>query len=199
MTIVFLDFETTDLDVDRTLLLEVGCVAVTAELNPLTTYHRLIWSDPETTVQRMGDYVRNMHETSGLTRDRELADMRPGGLADIVDLIAELTTWLDDLVNGPDDDLVLAGSGVAEFDRPIMRRLMPSVERRFHYRTLDVGLLRRMLPLIDLGDIADEMHAAGERNDAPHRALQDATSSYHQLLAARDLGIEIRRRWADTL
>ena len=206
MTIVFLDLETTGLNLDDDLILEIGAVAVDPGLDIISDFHTLVWHDMPKVAKAMDDYVFDMHSTSGLLDELALAARRlleqgvfprdVFGPTHVNDLLCE---WLDSLPMGPDDELILAGSGVSEFDRPLLRRDFPRAEAKFHYRTWELGALRRLLPVINLPDIADEMHTAAEKNPAPHRALTDAANSLNQLRAARELGIEIHRRWTDTL
>jgi len=72
--------------------------------------------------------------------------------------------------------IYLAGSGVAEFDRPIVRRLMPELDTLFHYRAIDLGVMRRTLTFAGLQ--LPDRHPFG---DPAHRALADVHQSAAQL------------------
>jgi oligoribonuclease (3'-5' exoribonuclease) len=67
--------------------------------------------------------------------------------------------------------LLLAGSGVAHFDRRFIRAQMPRLDLALHYAALDVGALRRMLQLVDREDLVPKLAA---KDLKPHRGLDDA-------------------------
>lgn len=95
--------------------------------------------------------------------------------------IADALDRINDLINKhvPEGESVyMVGSGVENFDRPIVASLNPSLNDRLHYRSLDVAGIRRLSYLVP---------ADGDWSDAPlwtevqHRALGDSIQSLRQL------------------
>lgn len=159
---VWLDLETTGTDEHLDPILEVGIVITDDELNELDDRSYIIkpldgWQS------RLNDYVRDMHTRNGL-----LADVETYG-----EPIAEVEEYLELALShhGKKHDFILAGSGVAHFDRRFLEAQMPEFTKWLKYYCIDVGVMRRVLCLCGREDLLIEKQ---EKN---HRALDDAL--YH--------------------
>ena len=167
----WLDLETTGTDERTGHILEVGIVLSKAK-PPFEEVIAGSWIvDPSVDDPRwrstMGDFVTNMHTENGLLADLEAMERRPSEAT----IEQEILAWLK-LCAGS-DPLLLAGSGVAHFDRRWIRHRMPKLEERFDYVIMDVGVIRRAVDL-SMGGHRRAPSFGGQTDGTPHRALDDA-------------------------
>lgn len=170
-----LDLETTGSDENADPILEIGFVVVDADLSTITVKTRLIKPSLDVSVlkEKCAPVVRDMHTVNGLWDDLVSADVA-GELLPLPDVEDECVGFLQGL--GKKHDFVLAGSGVAHFDRRFLKAQMPRFEKWFRYYCIDVGILRRTLR--DIVGRPDLLMA--EENKA-HRALDDAKQHLREL------------------
>ncbi len=156
--LAWLDIETTGLDPEEHLVLEIGVIVTDADLREIWREHVVRPIDPNTAVGFMDHTVREMHERNGLLDDLreafEQARSAHGGHSSDYNRFGPLPArqaWLDPVVDGlrrflseDGKPLPMAGAGVAHFDRPFLRVEAPGVERCFHYRCVDVSTLREL-------------------------------------------------------
>lgn len=157
---VVIDTETTGLDTSSVYLLEVGIVLADADLQVIDTFDTLVTHKGllremhrlEAVVDRTAadldlldkDEIENarwvvaQHKMSGLW-DRALAGIERQILPDPAQVSKLALEFLakHDALGKP-----MVGSNVANFDRPILRRMLPSLEKAFHYRNMDVSSLK---------------------------------------------------------
>jgi oligoribonuclease len=162
--LAWVDIETTGLDPLNDHLLEVGCVITEPDLTivsemgcVITSYRRVL--PPE---------VRAMHEANGL-----LEECRGGWSIEEDSASAALGSFLSE---HRAEGSPMCGSTV-HFDRSFLRRYMPMLEMKFHYRNIDVSsvkeLVNRWRP-----DIAEHLPVPAKK----HRAIPDL---YDTLAEAR--------------
>lgn len=164
---LWLDLETTGTDENEDLILEVGVVLTDMDLNVLGEYGTPISPDGTADLalfvltHKDDDYVLNMHTENGLIDAiAEASVERRKAEADILDLLG---------VHGVKKKrCVLAGSGVAHFDRRFLAVGMPELNAHLAYPTFDIGVIRRAESYWAPGWLAT---VNGEK---PHRALDDA-------------------------
>lgn len=167
--ILWLDLETTDLDVHRCQVLEVGCVLTKGFADGLEVvgeFSSPVWPlFGEAALEEMPEPVREMHRASGLW-DQCLFD--DALTTDAVE--AEWLRWLlrHDLTVGHIGSVVVGGSGVDRFDIPIIERVWPTVASLFHWRRLDVSAMKLLVNELDRSELLPKQ--AGQA----HRALADA-------------------------
>jgi oligoribonuclease len=170
--LVWVDTETTGLDFDHDLLLEVGMVITTDDLEVIDSRYYVI-KTPRWKLRRMIPFVRDMHTKSGLL---EVLRMKA---VPVPMRLAELE-FIDFMVQH-EAPLVatMAGSSV-HFDRRFLDKFMPDLAVRFGYRILDVSSIRevvkRWLPHVHKAYM-DSVRG----NDAKHRTLDDCFDSIAQL------------------
>jgi oligoribonuclease len=170
--LVWIDCEMTGLDLAADALVEVAALVTDFDLNVLGDGIDLLIKPPAAALEQMGDYVRTMHETSGLLTELEqgltLAEAEQQVLAYVR---AEC---------GQQSRPPLAGNTVAT-DRSFLARDMPTLESFLHYRIVDVSsikeLSRRWFP---------RAYYAAPAKRGNHRALADIQESIEELRYYRD-------------
>ncbi len=170
--LVWIDCEMTGLDLNADALIEVAALVTDFDLNIIGEGIDLVIKPPAEALTQMGDYVRTMHETSGLIH--ELAD----GIS-MVDAEAQVLAYIRE--HCPDGSRPpLAGNTVAT-DRAFLARDMPTLEAFLHYRIVDVSsikeLSRRWFP---------KAWFAAPEKQGNHRALADIQESIEELRYYRD-------------
>jgi oligoribonuclease len=164
--LVWIDLEMTGLDTDRDGILEIATVVTDGQLNVLAEGPELAIAHPLSVLEAMDDWNRNQHGKSGLWR-RVLEEGVP--LADAeARTLAFLQQWV------PARASPMCGNSICQ-DRRFLHRLMPALERHFHYRNLDVSTLkelaRRWAPQV----------LAGVSKESAHTALSDVRDSIDEL------------------
>jgi len=165
--IVWIDCEMTGLDIVADALVEVAAVVTDSELNVLGEGVDVVISPPPASIEQMGDFVRDMHTSSGLL------ETLAGGttLADAEEIVlAYIREWVPDAGKAP-----LAGNSIGT-DKSFLERDMPGLVGHLHYRVIDVSsikeLARRWYPRV--------YFASPEKNGG-HRALADILESIDEL------------------
>ena len=157
----------TGLDYVSDALIEIACVVTDFDLNPLGEGVDLVIKPPAEAVEQMVDFVRSMHEKSGLLTELDsgitLADAEQQVLAYLREHCAEGS-------RPP-----LAGNTVAT-DRAFISRDMADLDAFLHYRIVDVSSLkelsRRWYPRV---------YYASPAKRGNHRALADIQESIEEL------------------
>ena len=164
--LIWIDLEMTGLDTDRDGILEIATVVTDGDLNVLAEGPECAIAHPLATLEAMDDWNRTQHGKSGLWR-RVLEE----GVA-LADAEARTLDFLREWV--PAGASPMCGNSICQ-DRRFLHRLMPTLERHFHYRNLDVStvkeLARRWSPEV----------LAGVRKASAHTALSDVRDSIEEL------------------
>ena len=170
--LVWIDCEMTGLDLGADALVEVAALVTDFELNVLGEGIDVIIKPTQEALDQMVDFVRSMHEKSGLL------DELDGGttLADAEDrVLAYIKEHCADGSRPP-----LAGNTVAT-DRAYLARDMPALESFLHYRIVDVSsikeLSRRWFP---------RAYFSAPTKRGNHRALADIQESIEELRYYRE-------------
>lgn len=163
---IWIDLEMTGLDTDHDRILEIATIVTDAQLNVLAEGPELAIAQSLDTLEAMDDWNRNQHTRSGLWR-RSLEE--GVGLAEAEARTLEfLSQWVSPR-RSP-----MCGNSICQ-DRRFLHRLMPRLEKYFHYRNLDVSTLkelaRRWAPQV----------LEGVRKQASHTALSDVRDSIEEL------------------
>ncbi|WP_110206143.1 oligoribonuclease [Nocardioides daejeonensis] len=170
--LVWIDCEMTGLDLGADALIEVAALVTDFELNVLGDGVDLIIKPPVEALEQMGDFVREMHISSGL-----LTELEEGiTLAEAEEqVLAYIRTHCPDGSRPP-----LAGNTVAT-DRSFLARDMPELESFLHYRIVDVSsikeLSRRWYP---------RAYFQSPEKRGNHRALADIQESIEELRYYRE-------------
>jgi len=170
--LVWIDCEMTGLDTVNDALIEVACLVTDAELNVLGDGVSVVIRPTDAARDAMGDFVRNMHTTSGLLDDLD------GGLT-MEDAQALLIDYVRQYVPVA-GKAPLAGNTVG-MDKMFLERDMPDLMAHLHYRVVDVSslkeLVRRWYPRVFFNAPA---------KTGGHRALGDIEDSIRELRYYRE-------------
>ena len=164
--LIWIDLEMTGLDTDRDGILEIATVVTDGDLNVLADGPEFAIAHPLSALEAMDDWNRTQHGKSGLWR-RVLEE----GVA-LAEAEARTLDFLREWV--PAGASPMCGNSICQ-DRRFLHRLMPALERHFHYRNMDVStikeLARRWSPEV----------LAGVRKTSAHTALSDVRDSIAEL------------------
>ena len=170
--LVWIDCEMTGLDLGADALIEVAALVTDFDLNVLGDGVDIVIKPPAEALSQMGDFVREMHEKSGLARELDHG-VSLGEAEERV--LAYVRKHCPEGSRPP-----LAGNTVAT-DRAFLARDMPTLESFLHYRLVDVStikeLSRRWFPRA-------YFQAPAKRGN--HRALADIQESIEELRYYRE-------------
>ncbi|TFD34348.1 oligoribonuclease [Cryobacterium sp. TMT1-19] len=165
--LVWIDCEMTGLDIDSDELVEIAVVITDYDLNIIDPGLDLIIKPNQASLENMNDFVRNMHESSGLINEI------PNGIS-----AAEAETLVLEYVLQfipAEQKAPLAGNSIGT-DRAFLMKYMPRLDAQLHYRNVDVSsikeLARRWYPRVYFNAPA---------KDGGHRALADILESIREL------------------
>ncbi|MFO1507898.1 MAG: oligoribonuclease [Lysobacterales bacterium] len=164
--LVWIDLEMTGLDPDSDSILEIATVVTDRELEILAVGPELAVHHDEQRLAAMDEWNRHQHAKSGLWQRVLASDV------DLAGAEAATLAFLDEwAVAGRSP---ICGNSICQ-DRRFLHRLMPRLERFFHYRNLDVSTLKELARRWAPGILA------GIEKDARHTALSDVRDSIAEL------------------
>jgi oligoribonuclease len=153
--LIWIDLEMTGLDPDNDSILEIATIVTDKDLTFLAEGPEFAIGHPLERLEAMDDWNRNQHRKSGLWQrvlDSEVDIATAEALT--VEFLAQ---WV------PPGKSPMCGNSICQ-DRRFLHRLMPRLERYFHYRNLDVStikeLARRWAPEVSRGFSKDSAHTA---------------------------------------
>ena len=170
--IVWMDCEMTGLDLEHDELVEVAALVTDSELNVVGEGIDVIIRPSAAALEQMGDFVRTMHQSSGLLAELD------GGLT-LAEAEERVLDHIREHVNEP-RRAPLAGNSIGT-DRAFLAVGMPTLEAYVHYRNVDVSsvkeLARRWFP---------RSYYAAPAKNGNHRALADVQESIEELRYYRE-------------
>jgi oligoribonuclease len=165
--LVWIDCEMTGLSLETDALVEIAVLVTDSELNIIGEGVDLVIHATDGQLERMSDFVRNMHTSSGLI------NQIPEGI-EVEEAEKQILAYLESagVVAGKSP---LAGNSVS-VDRNFIARDMKVLADFLHYRTIDVStikeLSRRWYP---------KAYFAAPAKTGNHRALGDIRDSIDEL------------------
>nr|WP_318278969.1 oligoribonuclease [Agrococcus baldri] len=165
--IVWIDCEMTGLDPTVDELVEIAVVVTDFELEVLDPGLDVVIRPSDEALAQMGDFVRQMHATSGL--DLEI----PHGVS-LADAELQVLEYVQRFV--PLERSAPVGGNTIGTDRMFLARYMPALDGFLHYRSIDVSsvkeLSRRWFP---------RAYFQSPEKAGGHRALADILESIREL------------------
>lgn len=169
--LIWIDLEMTGLMPDTDQIIEIATVLTDNNLNVIAEGPDLVIQQPEAVLARMDSWNQRQHGGSGL-----LARVRSSRMT-VTE--AERQTLLFLSTHVPPGASPMCGNGICQ-DRRFLARLMPELEKFFHYRNLDVSTLkelaRRWMPAM----------ASGHNKESAHLARADIYESISELRYYRE-------------
>ena len=163
--LIWIDLEMTGLDTDHDLIIEIATIVTDSELKILAEGPALALHQPEAVLGQMDEWNTRQHGQSGLL-ERVRASRCDAPEAERLTL-----AFLEKFVAAGQSPM--CGNSICQ-DRRFLHRLMPRLERYFHYRNLDVStvkeLSRRWAPKLPAFD-----------KQSAHLALADIRDSINEL------------------
>ncbi|WP_120336773.1 oligoribonuclease [Cryobacterium soli] len=165
--LVWIDCEMTGLDINSDELVEIAVVVTDFDLNILDPGLDIVIKPDASALENMGDFVRNMHTSSGLIEEI------PNGVS-VAEAEYQVLEYVLRFV--PEDQRApLAGNSIGT-DRAFLARYMPRLDKQLHYRNVDVSsikeLAHRWFP---------RAYFNAPAKDGGHRALADILESIREL------------------
>ncbi len=169
--LVWIDLEMTGLEPESDLIIEIATIVTDKHLTVLAEGPVLAIHQSEAALTAMDDWNRKQHGGSGLW-GRVLA-------SDVDTAAAERATleFLEAWV--PPGRSPMCGNSICQ-DRRFLARLMPALERFFHYRNLDVSTLKELAQRW-----APQIMQSFQKSSS-HLALDDVRESIRELQFYRE-------------
>jgi oligoribonuclease len=165
--LVWIDCEMTGLDLAVDELVEIAVVVTDFELRPLDPGFHVVIKPDASALENMSDFVRTMHETSGLLEEI------PHGVS-AADAEFQALEYIQRFAP-QEGKAPLAGNTIGT-DRMFLAKYMPRIDRWLHYRNVDVSsikeLARRWYP---------RAYIHSPAKNGGHRALADIRESITEL------------------
>ncbi len=164
--LIWIDLEMTGLNPASDVIIEIATIVTDKMLNVLAEGPVIAIHQDEPVLSRMDEWNQRQHGGSGL-----LSRVRASCI-NVGEAEARTLAFLMPLV--PAGVSPMCGNSICQ-DRRFMARLMPQLERYFHYRNLDVSTLKELARRW-----APEVLEGLGKNDA-HLALEDIRDSIREL------------------
>ena len=162
--LLWIDLEMTGLDPAKDKILEVAAIATDMQLNEIATYQAVVKVDEEFMKSRM---VGDFWEKNNKSREALITQNETG--QPVKEVEKELLDFLDKYF--VKKEIYLAGNSIHQ-DRKFIEREMPELDKRLHYRMLDVSAWKIYFE-----------NAKRKKFTKPenHRALDDINGSIEEL------------------
>ena len=174
---VWIDLEMTGLDTVRHTIVEIAVLVSDAALELVDEGIDLVIHATPAELDRMDDFVRNMHTKSGLLPQIEASTLS------LQDAGAAILEYLGARV--PENTAPLCGNSIG-VDRRFLDRYLPAVDQYVHYRSIDVSSLKELCRRWNPGVYKGR---PGKRET--HRALDDIRESLEELRFYRDRFLQL--------
>ncbi len=171
--LVWLDLEMTGLNPKRHRIIEIATVITDSDLNVIAEGPEIVIHANNTILGRMNDYVHEMHHRSGL-----LDEVRESKIS-IEEAEAQTLDFLNEHL-GSKYRPPLCGNSIGT-DRRFLDAQMNTLERRLHYRVVDVSSIKELAIRWN-----PELDSKMPPKMETHRALDDIIESIEELKFYRE-------------
>ncbi|RYC74635.1 oligoribonuclease [Candidatus Nanosyncoccus alces] len=161
--LLWVDLEMTGLEPAKDKILEVAAIATDMQLNEIAKYEAIVKVDEKLIKSRM---VGDFWEKNSQTRDALIAQNANG--KPVKEVEKELLDFIDQNFG---KTIYLAGNSIHQ-DRKFIEREMPELDKKLHYRMLDVSAWK-----IYFENALNKKFTKPEN----HRALDDINGSIEEL------------------
>lgn len=167
---VWVDLEMTGLDPQVDTIIQIATIITDGEMNEIDHLDLVVWQ-PESSLEKMGPFVRKMHTDNGLLNRVRGSDL---SCKDAERITLEMVCRHVPFKKG-----ILAGNTIWQ-DRRFLGAYMPTLEDYLHYRQIDVSTLKIL-----------SQQWYGAKGTAPaktasHTALEDIRASIDELKFYRE-------------
>jgi oligoribonuclease len=159
-SLLWVDLEMTGLEPETDRIIEFAAIATDWQLREIATIKGIV-AQPQAVVDQMVDEVVKMHTDSGLI------DKIAEGI-DEADAEQQLLRFIEAHF---EDDVYLAGNSIHQ-DRRFIRKYWLELDRKLHYRMLDVSAWKLVM--------RERFNVKFAKPEA-HRALEDIRGSIEEL------------------
>lgn len=171
---LWIDIETTGLELSKDKILEVAWFVTDEQLLKLTegktsfVHHEL-----GSVVDRLmkNDFVLNMHQSSGLYEGYIWAHEGQGAMLRTEDLEDAIMKSIESVNKDWEETVMLAGASV-HFDQGFLARDMPRLSEMLSHRHLDTSSIRLMMKACGVN------YMSVVKDRVAHRALDDIEETY---------------------
>lgn len=176
--LVWVDIETTGLNgPEREKLLEVALLVTNKWGDEIDSHSIITATKAQGRLEawEMGDYVLDMHTKSGLMEEYNHRLLQESVKNCTMETYAgELVEFLNGYISKGEiiSKPPMAGSNVANFDRPFIKHVMPELEGVFHYRNIDVSTIRELCRRL-----APSIYERAPKKRNEHRGAADLEDS----------------------
>lgn len=165
--LIWIDLEMTGLNPEVDAILEIATIVTDSELTILEEGPTFVIHQPESVLDIMDPWVRDLHAKTGLT-DEVRASTIP-----LYEAEHDTLSFIQQ--HCPPKKGILCGNSVWQ-DAAFMRRTMPRIINYLHYRIIDVSSVKEILARWYPGN----PHLNFKKSDG-HRALVDIFASIEEL------------------
>ena len=164
--LIWIDLEMTGLCTQSDTIIEIATIVTDKYLSELAEGPVMAIHQRASVMEGMDEWNTLQHGKSGLTQ--RVADSHTSMAEAEQATLAFLREWVDEGVSP------MCGNSICQ-DRRFLAREMPTLEKYFHYRNLDVSTLKI------LGALWAPKIASGFNKESAHLALSDIRDSIDEL------------------
>lgn len=174
--LAWIDAESTGLDKHRDPILEIAMIVTDMDLVTQKKFTTVVNPGPGLLKARLelNPYVKEMHTKNGL-----LEEIEAGRGCSVNEAEARMISVL--AAHACPGGVMIAGSGVGHYDKPMLQLQMPLLSEWFFYRPLDIGNVRSFIKYV-----LKRKDLLLPETESPHRALPDITQALSEARYYRD-------------
>jgi oligoribonuclease len=169
--LIWIDLETTGLDPETRVVLEIACLVTDKDLNELGDGIDLVVHQEGHAIGQLDPWCVKQHAASGLL------DASRASTTSLAEAEAQTLTYVRR--HCLSRKTPLCGNSVC-FDRRFLIRHMPKLEAHFHYRNVDVSSIKELARRWRLAVVEKQT------KQSRHRALDDVRESIAELRLYRE-------------
>jgi len=165
------DHEAESIDFSDVHILEVAVLISNMDLEPVVGYHEVVRMTPEAAAAlRRNEFVKEMHTKNDLIRDC----IKSESAKTLAEIDSDLDRMFQEQTSFEHGEFLIAGSGVARFDHPLIEIRMPKFSKWLHYAELDISSFRRASTIYNHGETVTNPVPESMRDGVKtHRAWDD--------------------------